>query len=544
MKNPEQPTSNKESSYVDHTYELASRHAKETFLQNREKHLGFSSLRGDGAFVLSCPHAMSWIEKTDNIVSEEDVAEMNENDRHENRKRYSRSSKGNLLIGKQFVHAQERPNRSGFVADPNTGALAIETFAQTEEHRPSAVIMEMPQVYFEPNKTDINNANMPVVSMGIFNRIGATDFINYIKKNTVSPFTSHEVILVKRGDYSKSEVADDEEDQEKKSALISLEKAISSQKDDQEIYREALSTLSILRIHREFYEEQERILYQEHPSRFPVNLDLHTCFDRRRTIEQTDVIIGTQFGQSVTDPEMEYLLALAFQKKGFRTSISTLNTIPQTEAGFDSLKVFIDKSLEIPRLASEESSEKIEVILENYTKEQVEKDLLTIATQRVERHITKERGVDALKLFLKTKGRADKELAKMKPNEITASVKDYYKNLCQTMDLKKLRIILAQTILNEDLVQSGIQLDRFSGGLTGLSSLQAKHNAAEKYENNAIEMRPTIAQIEIASSLLKNNESQHHISETILYLSEETQKNNFSPQEELQTALNYLARTS
>lgn len=501
--------------YEEQAYSELDPETRENFFSERKKRLGYSYRMGGSNtnVLISGSHAMDLIKIKGTDVSQQEIGSLNQVS--ENKKpRYKRSEDGSLLIGKQYIGAGQR-NRSGYRADSNVASMCIELQDSTgegqQEKTPHLLLYEMPQVYSEPNKIDSANIGTEVVDLEVYEKNGLKKLADYIRKFGLGKITSKDVMAIKRGRYS--EAADAEEDLVKKEVLLESEQAIKGLDRNNLAYKEVIASLGVMGIHRSYYEEQERLLYEETNSQYPLNLEIHTCFDSHKKREGIDVIIGTRLG-STCDPEAELLLSLILKKHGFSVNLSTLNNFSQKNPNRQkaSLRNFLDiqaglldkeSKNEFARLSALEQEADLKAeIMENF-EARLDKMLMDGERGRLER-------------FLEDEGISKERTPSIDEPELKEMCEQAYRDSISKINSPDdLRLVLGQNFLSLEL--SGITHDdRLKGGLLGLTSLQSKFQARDKYiTETRPEIHPEIFQVEIVSSIMNDRDKRAKVREAL-----------------------------
>lgn len=524
------PKNSDDLSYQELSYVDLSPETKKRFDEKRKKELGFSYIAGGekSSLLISSAHAAD-LAKTNLEVSNEDLEAIN--DAEDVKKRYRRDENGNLLVGKTYLNAATRKKRSdAYKADSGAAALGIELqdeLSNDTEKSPSLLLYEIPQVFSEPNKIDAQDRSLPVVDLGIYEENGMQKMKAYILEKGVDTISSGEIMSVKRGQYS--EMAENEQDKEKRRALLECEEVIKSSKSDKEKYRKISAALGVLKIHRSYYEKQNELLYANTENRFPTNLELHTAYNELKEEEGFDIVIGSKLGSSVSDPEVELLLSVILRKHGFVVNMSTFNNFPTniTERERKGLK----KTLEVSELYLEDTQKDFyKEAREVVSREELLGKFEAVIDQRIDGFDGNE---DVLIRFVQWKGMA----MLLDENETFEGLKSLTKEIfiqeLSVLSDGDLKLLLQQNLLS--LLLSGkVHDDRLRGGLTGLSSLHSKFDSKDKYEEESgLDIRPQIMQIETASSVMQNKEKRGKLKDALAEFGEVIQSEDFNPKEVL-----------
>lgn len=502
----------------------------------KERKIGFDFVRGEGMSVLisgshgACPVKL---EGTKGFITKEEVEQLNASAKNK-KARYGFSEDGCVTIGKQYLDAEQRA--AGYRADTNVDIMCAELFSElsdkSKNKRPEAIIYRMPQIYSEPNKVDANNKGSEVISLEIYEKIGAVKLKEYVLMKGVNSLSVRDVIALRNGSYEKLAIL--EKDEAKKEALLECNERIKKIDREDLLYKEIISSLGVLKIHREYFEKQEELLYKNGKVKRPINLEIHTCFDRLRTDEGTDLVIGTRQGSSVAEPEMEYLLALFFRKNGFHVCLSTLNSFPEIkeERRKKSLEEFIQRGSSAG-MFDEKNLEKMKKIESLSNEEDLSSELESIFKKRLEFIWQREAGQKNILLYLKTEqGGSFNEKGKTKEQLFELAWLEYEKKIKElTIEDKKLKI--KQELANLSMSQL-LDADRLRSGLSGLTSLDAKFNAREKYRTKkGLLPLPAIFQIEIVQSIMRSEEKRKKLQQAFSQFVHLTEKNNFDAHLEL-----------
>lgn len=481
------------------------------FLSERTKKLGYSFREGGDKtnVLISGSHAVDLIKIEGLRVSDNDINELNYSAQNK-KSRYKKAEDGDLLVGKQYVNAEQR-DRGGYKADTNVASMCIELQDECQntnfESAPHLLLYEIPQIFSEPNKVDAIVSGREVIDLTLFRESRFHKLVKYITKCGIENITSNDCVYVRQGIYD--EIADSETIPEKREALLECSRIIKQLDKNDLHYKKVIASLGVLKIHRQYYEEQEHLLYEKTTSRYPINLEIHTCFDVLRQKEGVDVVIGTRLSSAVSDPEIEYLLSSTLEKHGFRTNLSSLNNFTQSNLSHEKecLRSFLDIG---SQLLSNEVKEQWADLSQISERDALENSIMRIFHKRLEK-ICKDAGcAQKLERFLES------EKMDIPPNADTAQLINlteisYQKYISQIVNTADLQLLLKQNLLSLHLDHI-THTDRLRGGLMGLSSLRSKFNAKDKYTDPAEPtLRPAIFQIEVAASIMKNSLERHEL---------------------------------
>lgn len=520
-----------EVEYSEKAYSGLDENVENRFLEKRQKELGFSCVKGGEktSVLISGSHAAD-LSKTNLRVSEEDVELLNQEE--ERGKRYRMDEDGGLMIGKHYIDASVRTKKIGeYKADSGVGAMGIELQDGLElkdpQKAPNLLLYEMPQVFSEPNKVDAKSREMAVVDLSVYNDFGMHKLEQFITANGVGAVTSEDVVLVRRGNYSK--IAENETDLDKKEALLECERIVSDSKGDEEKYRKIIASLGVLKIHRKYYEKQEELLYGNPEVKFPINLDIHTALDTLKKEEGFDAVIGSRMGSSISDPEVEMIFSLILKKHGFKVNLSSFNNFP-TNAGEnekDGLRRLLESAKNI---LSNEQSQLIDEAGEVEKREDVVERLGVVFDQRLGRMQNSRK---MLVRFLEWKEKKTLFNENSTDDEIKELARKTFLDEADEFSDEDLKLLLKQNLTN--LFLSGkTHDDRFRGGLMGLSSLQDKFNAKDKYEKaRGSKINPEIFQIEVTASIMKDKDRRKDLEIAMEEFFNLVQQTDFEPKEAL-----------
>lgn len=526
----------KKSRYVDHAYSSLSPEVLDNFMQESEPLLGIRRLKGgkDTSVLISSTHALDLIEDTSQKVTPEDINRMNQESGNI-KKRYSLSSDSTLLIGKQFINAAHR-ERGGYKADTGAAATGIELLHLIEQSdpdkMPSYIEYKFPQTHAEPNKEDANNPNMPVIDLEIFKNVGAKKLVEYILQNGVGAISSIDVMDIHKGDYLSSE----NDTPEKAAALTECSAIRKKMQGNEAPFKKELSaTLRILGVHRKYFEEQERLLYEKSKSLYPVNIDIHTCYDIKKTKQGADMVIGSTFGESVHSIEVEYLLAAILKKHGFKVVLSTLNSFPHSsDHNLDALRSTIDKTRNITGLLSPEKDHEIDDV-KNINRDKLEQKAIMIFEKRLNNALEDTNIADGILDTLCNRSNIPPEIIALSDKK--QAMLDYEKDLLEKLSDDNLQLFTQQNIISEAM-NNEVHYDNPVQGLWGLSSLASKYNAREKYITpERQEIRPSIIQLETVTMIMKDPKKRASMEHALQDFIEIVQRDDFDPREELRKAL-------
>ncbi len=522
--------------YSEKAYDDLDENVKNRFLEKKQKELGFSYVNGgeETSILISGSHAAD-LAKTSLNIDKDEIEFLNKEE--ERGERYRMDDDEKLMIGKHYINASVREKKIGeYKADSGVSAMGIELqddlILKDSKRAPNLLLYELPQVFSEPNKVDSKSRPMAVVDLSVYNKFGIHKLEQFITRKGVSSITSEEVALVRRGDYSK--ISEDEIDLDKKGALLECEKIVQDSKGDEGKYRKIIASLGILKIHRKYYEKQEELLYGNPDAKFPINLDIHTAFDSLKQEEGFDAIIGSRMGSSVSDPEVEMLFSLILKKHGFKVNLSSFNNFPikAGEKEKDGLRRLLESTKAI---LSQEQVQLLDGTEEMKQKEDVLAHLDILFDRRLEKM------GDSRKLLLRFLDWKDKQNL-VNENSTDDEIRDIAKKVfleeATEFSLENLVLLLKQNLVN--LFLSGkTHDDRFRGGLMGLSSLQDKFDAKDKYEKaRGSKINPEIFQIEIIASIMKNKSKRKDFEDAIEEFFSLVQQKDFEPKEVLKKIIN------
>ena len=533
------PAPKKEPSHTDHTYSALSLNDHERFMEESTKFLGFREREGGEktSVLITGSHSVGLVEDTKRQVTQEEVDRMNRESGNV-KMRYARGETGNLLIGKQFVKAGQRPGGAGYKADTNVAPAIIELLHLLDEEDdpdkvPHGIFFETSQTHTEPNKTDANNPNMPAVDISVFQKAGAQKLVDYILANGVDDISSIDVASMHKGIF----IPNENDTPEKNEALMECSAIREGMQGTESLYKKELSaTLRILGIHRKYYEEQERLLYEKNNSLYPTNIDVHTCYDKRHTQQGVDMIIGSKFGASVDSIEMEYLFAAILKKHNFNVVLSTLNTFPRmSREALNALRETIDKSIASTAILPADTKEEIDA-LEQYDREELERKTLLFYEKRMDHGINHSNNkgfgiLQALCAFYKIPDETNSlEDMKMK-------VLSHQKKLMQKFSNSDLHLFAQQNIICSAMSDSP-HYDNLVPGLSGLTSLTSRYDARKKYiTEDRPEIKSSIFQLEVVQSIMVDSNKRALMAHALREFIEVIQQDDFNPNVELEKLL-------
>lgn len=531
----EKPTSKKELRYVDHTYSALSPEDLQDFMNESTKYLGFREREGGEktSVLITGSHSLGLIEDTNTQITQEEVDRMNQESGNE-KKRYSRAESGNLLIGKQFDKAGQRPGGAGYKADTNVASACIELIQCLKKKEdllkvPHEILYTMAQTHGEPNKTDANNPSMPAVDISVFQKSGAQKLVDYILASGVDEISSIDVANVHKGTY----IPNENDTSEKAEALTECSAIRKGMQGNDHSSKKALSaTLRILGIHRKFYEEQERLLYEKNNSLYPTNIDIHTCYDKRHTQQGVDMIIGSKYGGSVHSTEMEYLFAAILKKHDFNVVLSTLNTFPRTSReDLEALRKTIDKSIASTAILPANIKETLSAF-EQYDRKELEDKALIIYEERLNHsidHSDKGFGIhQALCSFYKIPGET------LSLEDMNMKILLHQRKLLRKLSTEDLRLFAQQNVISITMSDL-LHYDNPVPGLSGLTSLTSRYNARDKYTSeDRPEIRSSIFQLEVVKSIMEDSDKRKAMVEALRDFINVIQQDDFNPVNELE----------
>jgi len=274
---------------------------------------------------------------------------------------------------------------------------------------------------------------------------------------------------------------------------------------------------------------------------YPVNIDTHTCYDKRKTEQAVDMIIGSKFSRSVEDPEMEYLLAMILQKHGFNVVLSTLNSFPPSQRDKEALDAFLEESSGIEEFFSLEEQEELEEIFQLTEQEELQRKGVELFNRRLDEIIKTQTSLGIMRAYLKRKlGSSidEEELLELTQDELKGRVQTCAYDLIHSLSVEDLQLFVRQNTLSYFSGKNNIHYGNLIPGLWGMSSLIDKYEAKENYmSSERPEIRPAIMQLEIVSSIMldagKRQKAEAALQEYIQIVSQE----DFNPKRSLQNVL-------
>ena len=508
--------------------------------KSKERRVGFDFVRGKNSSVLiSGAHGADWIELAGTKgITQEEIDLINQSAKNK-KGRYSLLENGCLAIGRQYLNAEQR-TVGGYKADTNVAGMCTELWEtlsdESGDKKPGVIIYRMPQIYSEPNKVDANNKGSEVVSLEVYEKIGAIKLREYILLKGINNLLAQDIYALRMGGYER--LATLESDNAKKEALLECSEIIKKLNRNDTLYKEVIASLGVLKMHREYFEKQEELLYQKGAVERPINLEIHTCFDRLKTEEGIDLVIGTRQCSSVAEAEMEYLLALVLRKEGFNVCLSTLNSFPEVkeENRKKSLEKFIQRGL-LSRIFNEQTADAIKKIDKLNTEEELFEKLEEVFRKRLEFIWRRETGQKNILLYLKTEiGDSFEGRGKTKEQLFNLAWSEYKKNL-DGLTIEDKRLKVKQESANLAMSQL-LDADRLRSGLNGLTSLEVKFGAREKYQTKKGSLPlPAIFQIEIVQSIMKSEEKRKKLQQAFQRFIQLTEKSDFNPRLELNSLI-------
>ncbi len=538
-----------EEGLEDGSYSGLEGEVKKRFFEERKKRLGYSMRKGGNktSVLISGSHAAGLVETRMN-VSEEEADALNKKSDNSGL-RYEISPEGTLLMGRHYLRASQREGKRGksYKADTRVGEMCVELqdrlIRENPDAAPDLIVYELSQQFSEPNKVDASKKKegMAVVDLGFYEKIGAENFRAYVFSKGVSAITSEDLLHLKSGKYT--DIAPKEPDDEKKEALLEVSGIRNSLKEsDSADFKGLVAALGVLRIHRSYYEDQEKLLY-EGDFRRPVNLEVHTCFDALRKQEGVDMVIGTKLSSSVAESEMEMLLSLVLKKHGFNVNLSTLSNFPANISNREkeSLENFLRLAIDCGLLGEAEQEEAQELsslessYLEIKAQEIFNRRLRRISDETKEsemrpigRYLQSELGLKVSDL--KNQGIESEEAALNKARNV-------FLRKVRGMSEGDLRLFALQNLVSCEL-GAKICKDRLRGGLMGLTSLWSKFDARENYlTDSRPQIDPAIFQIEIVQGIMSDPEKRRVVQAALGEFFKLVQSEEFDPKNALKKML-------